>query len=254
MSSGNLITGANYLVSGAQLITKPKFRLFIIVPILVNIAIFIVLTSVMFNYFSDVVDAMVGAIPDWSWLEGFKSTIAWIISVLSAFIAIVLYGYSFSVITNILAAPFYGFLAERVEEHITGNTPPSESIISMTVRTVGRELVKLWYFISRGFLVFIAAFILGFIPLAQFFLPVLLFLWAAWSMAIQYSDYCADNNQIGFTQFREGLAEKRFSAWGFGSLVFIGSTIPLVNIFVLPAAVAGGTILWIKEQPTSRLA
>lgn len=208
----------------------------------------------MFNYFSDVVDSLVASIPDWSWLDGIKSTIAWIISVLSAFIAIILYGYSFSVITNIIAAPFYGVLAERVEEHLTGDAPPSESIVSMIIRTVGRELVKLWYFISRGFLVFIAAFILGFIPLAQFFVPILLFLWAAWSMAIQYSDYCADNNQIQFTQFREGLAEKRFSAWGFGSLVFIGSTIPLLNIFVLPAAVAGGTILWVKEQPTSRLA
>lgn len=253
MASGNLITGASYLIDGAKLLLKPQFRLFLIVPLMINIVIFIALTSLMYNYFDDAVASVVALIPDWDWLSGIKQTLALFISIISAFIGIVLYGYCFSIITNIIAAPFYGFLAERVEVYLTGKAPPPESVLSMIIRTLGRELVKLWYFISRGILITIGAFVLSFIPLAQFFVPVLLFLWAAWSMAIQYCDYCADNHQLQFTYFREGLAEKRFSAWGFGSMVVLGSMIPLLNIFVLPAAVIGGTMLWINEKPTARL-
>jgi CysZ protein len=217
------------------------------VPVAVNVIIFFILTSMLVANFSLAVANIVGLLPEWEWLQPLINAVAGIIWVLAALIAVVVYGYSFTIITNIIAAPFYGFLAEKVELHLSGEAPPSEPLTSMIVRTFGRELVKLWYFISRGILVFLLTFILGFIPLANFFVPVIVMLWAAWSMSIQYVDYAADNHRTPFKLFRSSLGQCRYSAWGFGGLTMLGAMIPIVNIFVPPAAVAGGAKFWLHE-------
>jgi CysZ protein len=37
-------------------------------------------------------------------------------------------------------------------------------------------------------------------------------------------------------------------AWGFGGLVMLCTMIPVVNFFVMPAAVAGATLIWVREN------
>ncbi len=247
MSRNNLATGAQYLITGAKLITHERFRLFVIVPVLVNVAIFLVLTTFVITYFSPATNAIINLLPDWQWLAPVLEALAVLIWVAAAIVAVILYGYSFSIITNILAAPFYGILAEKVEVYYTGKGPPPEAIAPMIARVTQRELVKLWYFVSRGIGLFILAIILGFIPFANFFVPIILALWAAWCMAIQFADYPADNHRVPFSLFRQGLGQTRYSAWGFGGLTSLGTMIPVLNIVVMPAAVAGGTVYWLKE-------
>lgn len=251
MQQNQIMLGISYLFEGLQLILQPRFRHFILVPLAVNVAIFLILTGTLLAYFDGLVSYFVqlftGWLPEWQWLEPVVKFTASVVWILIALISVVVYGYSFSLITNIIAAPFYGLLAEKIEEHLTGRAPPPESIPSMVGRTLGRELVKLWYFITRGLGILIIAFILGFVPLANFFVPVLLFLWAAWSMSIQYVDYPADNHRLPFTLFRESLGQRRYSAWGLGGVTVLGAMIPLLNILVMPAAVAGGTLFWIRE-------
>ncbi|WP_317930966.1 sulfate transporter CysZ [Halioxenophilus sp. WMMB6] len=247
MNNNHLITGAGYLLDGTKLVFEPRFRHFVIVPVVVNVLIFLILTALMVAYFNPAVQAIIGLLPDWKWLQPLLKAMAVVIWLAAALVAVVVYGYSFSLITNILAAPFYGLLAEKIEEHLTGQAPPPESIATMIVRTMGRELVKLWYFVSRGLLVLIVAFILGFIPLANFFVPVILALWAAWSMSIQYVDYPADNYRLKFGLFRRAMGQGRYSAWGFGGLTLLGLMVPVLNILVAPAAVAGGTLFWLQE-------
>ena len=247
MRQNNITTGAKYLITGSQLIFDSRFRLFVVVPILVNIVVFLILTSLALSYFSSAVGAIVGLLPDWQWLAPVLNILATIIWIAAAIVAVIFYGYSFSIITNILAAPFYGILAEKIEFYLTGQSPPPEAIASMVARVIGRELVKLWYFVSRGLALMVAGLILSFVPLANLFVPVIFALWAAWSMAIQFADYPADNHQIPFRDFRANLGQSRYSAWGFGGLTALGTTIPLINILVMPAAVAGGTVFWVEE-------
>jgi CysZ protein len=138
-------------------------------------------------------------------------------------------------------------LAEKIGHSITGNTTPDESISSLTIRTLQRELVKLWYFISRGFLVFFSLFVLAFIPIVNFLVPLLAIFWAAWVLTLQYVDYPADNNHMTFSELRKQIKNKRYSTLGFGGVILMGSIIPIVNIFIMPIAVAGGTLFWINE-------
>ena len=66
-------------------------------------------------------------------------------------------------------------------------------------------------------------------------------------VAIQYCDYGADNNQVSFRVLRKRMALHKLSAVSFGVPINIMLAIPLVNLFLLPIAVAGGTVFWVRN-------
>jgi CysZ protein len=66
-------------------------------------------------------------------------------------------------------------------------------------------------------------------------------------MAVQYVDYPMDNHMTDFADLKEVLRERRLSSLGFGGLVALMSGIPVVNFFVVPAAVCGATLFWCEE-------
>jgi CysZ protein len=244
----NTVTnGFNYMIDGAKILASSGMKRFVLIPLIANIIVFVFLTSLLIQYFSTVSNYFTDALSGWAWLAYFAAIIATILSGLAAFIILLIYGYSFNLITNIIAAPFYGLLAEKIEHKLTGSITPEESIPSLILRTLQRELVKLWYFISRGFLVFFGLFILAFIPVINFMVPVLAVFWAAWVLTLQYVDYPADNNHMSFKELRQQIKNKRYSTLGFGGVILIGSMIPVINIFIMPIAVAGGTLFWINE-------
>ena len=56
-----------------------------------------------------------------------------------------------------------------------------------------------------------------------------------------------DNHQLGFADVKEAVRSRRLSSMGFGGLVALCAGIPVVNFFVVPAAVVGATLLWVEE-------
>lgn len=239
--SNNIINGLSHLTRGAQLIVKPELRWFVFVPIMINITLFVILTGVLIDQFGVALTWLLDWIPSW------LNFLSWILWLLFSAVLLLVYGYSFSVITNIIAAPFYGILADRTEALIKGQGADPEPLVKMVPRTLGREMVKLWYFIVRGIAIFILSLILSSIPLVNLLVPIIVFVWGAWTMAIQYVDYTADNHQLAFSNMRSRLAVKKYSSIGFGGLVMIGTMIPLANIIILPIAVVGGTVFWLEE-------
>jgi CysZ protein len=238
---GSPSTAIDYFLAGARLIIQPGYRRFILIPLLVNVLIFIVVTAFLFNAFGDTF----AQILEWSpnWLDWF----AWVLWPLLAFIFLVVYGYSFNIITNFLAAPFFGLLAEKIEAQLTGVAPPEEPWSQLIPRTLQREAIKLWYFVSRGFLVLLVFIVLFFIPGANVLGALIAAIWSCWCMAVQYSDYPADNHQLSFRELRRRLNQKPLTSYSYGGIILLGSMVPILNIFVTPIAVAGATFYWVKE-------
>jgi CysZ protein len=242
-SKNSIFSGLSYLGQGSSMLLKPGMKRFVLIPFAANCIVFIILTLSLISHFSSLQDWFTGLFPSWSWI----SYLVAFLTGLFIFFVLLIYGYSFTVLTNIIAAPFYGRLAEKLEESICGKSVPEESITSMILRTLRREMVKLFYFISRGLLVLIGLFMLSFIPLLNLFVPLIALLWGTWVMTLQYIDYPADNHQMPFSTLRERLKQQRMSSVGFGGVIMIASMIPVVNIFIMPIAVAGGTLFWINE-------
>lgn len=240
----HLVRGAHYFVAGIKLLLRPELRHYLVVPLAVNLLIFGLLTYWLYTYVSGLTAL------DWQlpvWLDFLEKLFKWIAWFLISAILLISYGYSFNLITGFLAAPFYGLLAQRTEELLTGQPLPDESLLGMVPRTLVRELHKLWYFLLRGALVLLLMLLLATIPLLNVLAPVLGLLWGAWCMAIQYADYPADNHRTPFRLLRKRLRRRRYSSLGLGGAVMAASMVPLLNVIAMPAAVTGGTLLWVHE-------
>ena len=241
----NVASGLFYFNEGLRLIFHRELRVYLIVPLLVNIVLFLMLTGALVHYFSSIIESVLAYLPS------FLEPLAWIAWIVMGILLLVVYGYSFNMITNIVAAPFYGMLAAEAERILTGVTPPEESIPAMMRRTLGRELCKLWYFFNRGIVIILIMILVGTltaaIPILNLLAPMIGAAWSAWSMSIQYADYAADNHALPFKPLRECLWKKKFSSLGFGGIITLCSVIPVINIVAIPVAVVGGTIFWLRE-------
>lgn len=240
-STNQIHTGAKYLFKGACLIWHPQLRPFILVPLLINAVLFVVLTGYVINQFEAITQLFADIIP------GILKPLAWFVGFIVACLLVLVYGYSFNIITNIIAAPFYGLLAEKAEQLCCGESPPDEGLVQMIPRVIWREIRKLMYFFTRGILVTLLVILIGTLGPLGVFAPLIGLAWTAWTMSIQYADYAADNHQVGFKDLRQRLGKKAYSSFGFGGAVMGCTLIPLVNIVVMPAAVVGGTLFWVHE-------
>jgi len=151
--------------------------------------------------------------------------------------------YFFSAVLNLVASPFNGLLSEAVEEQKFGAIIPDEPIPQLVSRTLGREVKKLGYFIPR----YIALLIISFIPVVNFISPVLWFVFGAWVLTLQFLDYALDNNGHSFADLHNALKLQPLTNIGFGLVVALGFMIPILNLFVMPAAVCGATLYWSEQ-------
>lgn len=244
LARNNLASGACYFLRGLRLLLHPRLRLFVLIPLVINCLLFAVLTTLLVRYF----DQLTGwDLPLPEILQFLEKTLKWVAWLLIVVVVLIGYGYSFNIITNIVAAPFYGLLSQRTEEMLTGVACPDEPLLQMIPRTIFREVRKLLYFISRGIFILLVMILMGLTFILNFLAPVLGILWSAWSMSIQYVDYAADNHRTDFDAVRKLLRKRRYSCIGFGATVMGCSMIPLLNIIAMPAAVIGGTLLWLNE-------
>lgn len=247
LPDNNPANGLNYLVRGFKMLREPGIRYFAWAPVLVNIVIFVALGSYSINQFDSWNDSLLARIPDWA------SFLEWLLWPLFLLLLAIIVIFTFTIIVNIIGAPFNAVLAELVEQKLEGEPPPSASdnwkqMLAGAPKALLRELSRLAYVLPIA----LGIWILTLIPLFTPFAPFMWFLWGAWMMALQYSDYPADNNKITFKQLRQTLAQRRVLSLGFGAGVTAFTLIPFLNLFVMPAAVCGACIMWCEQlKPVS---
>ncbi|MBY8244463.1 sulfate transporter CysZ [Vibrio fluvialis] len=234
-------SGLGYFFYGFDIAVSPGIRRFVLMPLLTNILLVGGALYYLFSHLDSWINDWMGQIPDWlSWL----SYILWpllVITILATF------SYFFSTLANFIAAPFNGLLAEKVEEKLTGKKVNDDGVLAVVKdvpRIMAREWRKLVYVLPKA----IGLFILLLIPaLGQTLGPILWFIFTAWMLAIQYCDYPFDNHKVTFNDMRNSLKQKQGKAYTLGMLVSVLTTIPVVNLFVMPVAVCGATAMWVNE-------
>ena len=233
-------SGVHYLLQGFRLIRQPGLRRYVAVPLLISTLIF---SGALFGlaYWMDILlDTLLGKLPEWlDWLR-------YLIWPLFALAGVLIVFYSFSVLTNLVAAPFNGMLAEAVEQHLTGqpiDTGGWAELLQDIVPSLLAELRKLLYFIVRA----IPLGLLFLIPGINLAAPVLWGLFSAWMLAIEYADYPMANHRLLFSAQRKLLRRRRVLSLGFGGSTLLITMIPLLNFLAMPVAVAGATAMWLGE-------
>ncbi len=236
---GNPLTGAACLLRGFRLICRPGLRRFVIIPLTINTLLFTLLLYYLGDAFNGLLTWL---LPQWllDWL-------LWIVWPLFALAAICLLWFGFALLAALIAAPFNSLLALAVERELRGHGEEANSdwrgILKEVSRTLWSELRKLSYILLRA----LPLLLLFLVPGLNLAAPLLWFVFGAWMFSLEYADYPMGNHGILFPEQRRKLAEQRLLSLGFGAGVALALLLPLVNFFVMPAAVAGATLMWVER-------
>lgn len=235
------MNGFDCFFDGFSLIRIPGLRQYFIIPTMINIVVLIGLASVSFVCFDSWVDMIISWFPDW------MATFYWLVWVIALLVVLVLVVFCFTFLANIISSPFNAVLSVKVEQHLTGRAPVSQvSAIMVLPRALTRELAKLFYMLPR----LLGLLLITIIPVVNTVSPFLWILFGAWMMAIQYTDYSADNNDMTFRELRQVLARRRFQSILFGLPAYLLLTVPVINLVLMPVGVAGGTKFWVEKLKT----
>jgi len=233
-------TGLYYLLQGMRLIRQPGIRRYVAVPLLVSIIMFTGAMVGLTHWLEILINWLLAYLPSWlDWLH-------YLLWPLFATAGVLIIFYTFSLITNLIASPFNGMLAEAVEKHLTGQpieTGGWKTLARDIIPSITSELRKLLYFVLRA----IPLGILFLIPGINITAPFIWALFSAWMLAIEYGDYPMANHLLHFAQQRVILRQRRVLAYSFGGGSLLMTMIPLVNFLAMPVSVAGATAMWVGE-------
>jgi CysZ protein len=227
----NPLMAIQFFWQGLMLLGDSRLRKFLVIPIVINCTFYAIALALGYFYLADIIDQF---IPNWlQWLRW----ILWPLFFISFFIA----GFfTFTVLANLLAAPFYGRLSASALVAISGQ---SVNIIEAPwPKVIKAELRRAAYLGVRAIGLVILSMIPGFNVLA----PLLWGLFGAWGMALEYLAYPLENAGIVFNDQRKMINTIKWGAFSFGGLAAVGLALPVINIVVAPAAVIGAT-LYVRE-------
>ena len=233
---GDMSRGARYLLQGFRLIRLPGVRRFVLVPALINMILFGGLIVLGGRYFDGWMDTL---LPSWlGWLE-------YVLWPIFAVAVLAVSYYTFTLVANLIGAPFNDRLSARVAAHL--GCAPAESNLHWSraaLVSIADELRKWLYFAALALL----ALVIWVVPVTTLLAPLAWMLLGIWMMALEYADYPMGNDGLTFREKRAWLRNHRGLAIGFGGLTLVATLIPVVNFLVMPAAVAGATALWVERR------
>jgi CysZ protein len=217
---GDLRSGPACLLEGFRLLLRPGLRRYVLLPALGNLMLFSIAAMLVFWGLDH---AMA------QWLPEQAGWIRWMLFPLIALGLLLLSLFAFTVVANLL---------------LGGEPPaPGQGWWRDLREGLGQELRRLGYIL----LCFLGVFALGFVPVVNLLAAPLGLLVTAWVLALEHAAHPLGlrrlrvRDQLGF------LRQHRLAALGFGLSSMGLLLVPVVNLILLPAAVAGMT-LFVHER------
>lgn len=228
---GSPLNSAKYALKGLFLLGTPGLRRYVWAPLLINLVLFSLAFWTASYFFAELIEWL---IPSWlDWLR-------WLLWPIFAITLLLVFLFSFTLVANLIACPFYGRLASKTKQIVIGSeSAQTEEIISAGILpSIASELKRVLYFLSRG----LPILVLLIIPGVNIIGSILWLAFSAWFLALEYMAYSLELRGLMFPQQLHLLKKKRWSAITFGGMVMLGLAVPVFNLLVPAAAVIGATV------------
>jgi len=229
----NVFNGFAYLWKGfVYLVQHRKCWYLMVVPVLVNILLLILLVVtivVLLSYWMGM------ALPEVWWATIISLLVVSSAAVLVLFLGIML----FASVGSVVAAPFYEALSSGVDIVVPKSDRPWWKEVAISFKS---SLQKLGWFALIQILLLILLlipFVVGAVTYTVFgFISAVIFL------ALEYLDLVFERRGVLFPDRLKWVRKNKWPVFGFGSAVFIGLAIPVVNLLVPPCAAIGSVLLY----------
>ncbi|MFO7581691.1 sulfate transporter CysZ [Guyparkeria sp.] len=231
--------GFGYWLAGFRLMWQPGLRRFTLIPLAINVLLFALAGWLLLDHAGDWLE---GLLP--SWLD----FLYWVLMPVLVLGLLLVTFFSFTLVANLIAAPFNAVLAARVEAHLTGR-PPADSgkgMVTESVTAVAGEVGRLLYLAAWA----LPLVVLWFIPGLNLLAPFAWFAFSAWMMSLEYVDNPAGNHGLSFREQRRRLRQRPALTLGFGSLMTLMTMVPVANFLAMPVGVCGATKMWVEGFAT----
>lgn len=230
------LVAMSFLGKGLKLLSHAKLRLFIIIPVLINIVLYTAALSISYHYVEQAISQF---IPQWlQWLN-------WLLLPLFFIVFLAISFFTFTILANVIAAPFYGLLSARTLALVDET---AEIVEAPVLQVVWGELKRVLYIFVR----MLPLAVLFIIPVVNMIAPIIWAVFGAWMLAMEFMAYPLENAGLVFTEQRELLKTVRLGMLGFGGVTMFALSLPVINILIGPAAVIGAT-LYIHEMQEKTL-
>jgi len=254
MKKPGFIAGIRYFMKGFSLIRAAGVRRFVIIPLLINAILFAGALWFGIAYIDNWIDSWkIRASADTAegiqWLNNIIEWLSWIVIPLFVIAFMVMMFYTFTLIANLIGAPFNSLLAEKIEDHLAGISGAANGNMIDMLKDIGGSFIsefrKLLYFLLRALPLLALSLLSFFFPPIGIVSGFLWFVFSAWMLTIEYSDYPMGNHFMRFPDQRLTLKGNKLFSLGFGCAATVATMIPIVNFLAMPVAVAGATAMWV---------
>jgi CysZ protein len=232
--------GAALLGRGLALVLRhPRLLAIGLIPALISGLLYTVALVVLIDFLPQLTGGVTGFADDWA--TGWHDLLRVLAGIALLGVAVLLGVLTFTAVTLLIGDPFYERISELVEEQHGG--VPDEVEVSFW-QSLRRSLVDSLRLIGLSILFGIPLFLLGFLPVVgQTVIPVLGGLVGGWLLAVELTGVPFQRRGQRLRHRRAALRAHRPLAIGFGAAVFCCFLIPLGAVLLMPAAVAGATLL-----------
>ncbi len=221
----------------------PKIILYSIVPMVINLIIYGTIFFLVYNWITEQT-ASIGIL---SRQENLLSDILGFLMKFAALLLVIVVCYFlFIIFGGLVSAPFDEFTSKYVEERIYGirnsiNLP----IIREITMSLKEESKKLLFYFS----VIIPLFAVNFVPMIGSTVSLVIGTpFSSYFNALDFMDYPMSRSGLTFRQKLSILNKKMSLTMGFGTIAFLMTFLPILNVFMKPLLVVSGTSLYYEKQ------
>lgn len=233
-------SGAGLLGRGLGLVlSRPRLLLIGLIPALISGILYTFALVMLIRFLPDLAALVTRFADDWAeWLRGTMRVLGGITVLGSGVLVSIL---TFTAVTLLIGDPFYEKISELVEDRFGGVPDAVDTGFWPALRRSLADSLKL---LGISILVGIPLFLLGLIPvIGQTVIPVLAAAVGGWLLSLELTGVPFQRRGQRLAHRRVVLAKRKPLTLGFGTAVFLTFLIPLGAIFMMPAAIAGATLL-----------
>ncbi len=241
--SSRRISAPFYIVRGARFLwDHPTLWKYAAAPIAISTTFLGLAYYVIYVYFSSFLDRMLSD-------QWYFQVLYYVVLVVTGALIVVVTFFIFTQIASTIAGPFNELISERVEAIVKGGLDETPFSVIQLLKDSTRGIAHAFMLLGLYLVFLVMGLVLFLIPgIGHFLYTVIMVSVSSYMLAYEYLGYPMDRRRYTFGQKRAFLRSGLTTSLGFGLGNLAAASIPILNLLFIPAAVVGGTLLFLDIE------